>query len=75
VEEQVAIIYAGINGYMDDVPVEKVTEFATEMRSYIRNNKPKFAELIRSEKKLSDESEALLKEGINEAKQAFMAAA
>jgi len=75
VEEQVAIIYAGINGYMDDVPVEKVTEFASEMRSYIRNNKPKFAELIRGEKKLSDESEALLKEGINEAKQAFMAAA
>jgi F-type H+-transporting ATPase subunit alpha len=75
VEEQVAIIYAGINGYMDDVPVDQVTQFATEMRSYIRNNKPKFAELIRDEKKLSDESEALLKEGINEAKQAFMAAA
>lgn len=75
VEEQVVIIYAGINGYMDDVPVNKVVSFAKELRDYIRNNKPKFAELIKAEKKLGDESEALLKEGINEAKQAFMAAA
>jgi F-type H+-transporting ATPase subunit alpha len=75
VEEQVAIIYAGINGYMDDIPVNKVTEFATEFRSYMRNNKPKYAELVRSEKKLTDEIETLLKEGIAEAKQAFMAAA
>ncbi|QQE64500.1 ATP synthase subunit alpha [Leptolyngbya sp. BL0902] len=75
VEEQVAIIYAGINGYMDEIPADKVVEFAKSMRDYIRNNKPKFAELVRSEKKLGDESEALLKAGINEAKEAFMAAA
>lgn len=75
VEEQVAIIYAGINGLMDDVPVDKVASFAQEMRNYIRNNKPKFAELIRSDKKLTDASEALLKEGIQEAKQAFLATA
>ncbi|MBD0267388.1 F0F1 ATP synthase subunit alpha [Pseudanabaena sp. FACHB-2040] len=74
VEEQVAIIYAGINGYMDEVPVAKVTDFAKELREYLRNSKPQFAELIRSEKKLSDESETLLKDAINEAKQAFMAA-
>jgi len=75
VDEQIAIIYAGINGYMDDVPVEKVATFAQEMRDYIRNNKPKYAELVRSEKKLTDEIESLLKEGIQEAKQAFMATA
>jgi F-type H+-transporting ATPase subunit alpha len=75
VEDQVAIIYAGINGYMDDVPVDKVVPFAKEMREYLRNNKPKYVELVRSEKKLTDEIETLLKEGINEAKQAFMAAA
>ncbi|HSM84160.1 MAG TPA: F0F1 ATP synthase subunit alpha [Nodosilinea sp.] len=74
VEEQVAIIYAGINGYMDEVPVDQVVSFAKALRDYIRNNKPKFAELIRSEKKLGDESEALLKEAIAETKQAFMAA-
>ncbi|MGF1517645.1 MAG: F0F1 ATP synthase subunit alpha [Nodosilinea sp.] len=74
VEEQVAVIYAGINGYMDEVPVDQVPAFAQSLRDYIRNNKPKFAELIRSEKKLGDESETILKESIAEAKQAFMAA-
>jgi F-type H+-transporting ATPase subunit alpha len=74
VEEQVAIIYAGINGFMDEVPVDQVTAFSKSLRDYIRNNKPKFAELIRSEKKLGDESEAILKDAIAEAKQAFMAA-
>ncbi|NEQ32774.1 MAG: F0F1 ATP synthase subunit alpha [Leptolyngbya sp. SIO4C5] len=73
VEEQIAIIYAGINGFMDDVPVEKVSNFAVEMREYIRNNKPKYAELVRNEKKLNDEIISLLEEGITEAKQAFMA--
>ncbi|MFE4105530.1 F0F1 ATP synthase subunit alpha [Almyronema epifaneia] len=75
VEEQIAIIYAGINGFMDEIPADKVSRFAAEMREYIRNNKPKYAELIKSEKKLSDESTSLLEEGINEAKQAFMATA
>ncbi|MGB3311959.1 MAG: F0F1 ATP synthase subunit alpha [Nodosilinea sp.] len=74
VEEQVAIIYAGINGYMDEVPVDQVTAFAKSLRDYLRNSKPKFGELIRSEKKLGDESEAILKDAIAEAKQAFMAA-
>lgn len=75
VEEQVAIIYAGINGLLDDIPVEQVVAFAQEMRAYIRNNKPKYSELVRSERKMTDEIEALLKAGIEEAKQAYKAAA
>ncbi|MEO1350840.1 MAG: F0F1 ATP synthase subunit alpha [Cyanobacteria bacterium J06635_15] len=75
VEEQVAIIYAGINGYLDEIPTDKVAEFAIEMRAYFRNSKPKYAELVKSEKKLTDEIVTLLKEGIGEAKQTFMAAA
>jgi F-type H+/Na+-transporting ATPase subunit alpha len=74
VEDQVAVIYAGINGYMDEVPVDQVVSFAQSLRDYLRNSKPRFAELIGSEKKLGDESEALLKEAIAETKQAFMAA-
>ena len=35
VEEQVAIIYAGINGFLDDVPVSDVKEFVGKLRSYI----------------------------------------
>jgi F-type H+-transporting ATPase subunit alpha len=73
VAEQVALIYAGTNGYLDDVPTEKVTTFTKGLREYLSSNKPKFAEIIRGEKKLTDEAEAMLKEAIAEFKQTFSA--
>jgi F-type H+-transporting ATPase subunit alpha len=75
VSEQVAILYAGLNGYLDEIPVEKVASYAKGLREYLRNSKPKYAELIKTEKKLGDEAEKLLKEAIAESKQTFMATA
>ncbi|QIZ71584.1 F0F1 ATP synthase subunit alpha [Oxynema aestuarii] len=75
VQEQVAVIYAGINGYLDDVPVDKVTAFTKGLREYLKTSKPKYVELIQSTKKLEEEAENLLKEGITEFKQSFMATA
>jgi len=75
VEDQVAIIYAGTNGYLDDIPVDKVTAFSRQLREYLRTSKPRYGEIVRTEKKLTDELVDLLKSGIEEAKQAFMAAA
>lgn len=75
VAEQVAIIYAGINGYLDDLPVDSVTKFTKGLRQYLKNNQPKFAEIIRAEKKLTDEAENLLKAAITEFKQTMMASA
>ncbi|WP_448563989.1 F0F1 ATP synthase subunit alpha [Trichothermofontia sp.] len=71
--EQVAIIYAGINGYLDDIPLDKVSPFLKSLREYLRTAKAKYIEVLASQKVLSDEAEALLKEGITEAKQIFMA--
>lgn len=71
--EQVAQVYSGINGLLDDIAVEQVVEFVASLRNYIKNNKPKFVEIVSSEKKLTDEAETLLKEAITEAKQAFSA--
>jgi len=53
VEEQVAIIYAGINGYLDTIPVSEVKGFVEKLRSYLRNSAPQFISSIQSEKKLS----------------------
>lgn len=75
VTEQVAIIYAGTNGYLDDVPIEQVTKFTKGLREFLRNSKPQFGESIRSEKKMGDEAEAMLKEAIAEYKKNFMATA
>jgi F-type H+-transporting ATPase subunit alpha len=75
VAEQVAIVYAGLNGYLDEIEVEKVPEFCTGLREYMKTSKGKYTELIASEKKLTDEVVNLLQEGINEYKQTFMATA
>jgi len=64
VEEQVALIYAGINGYLDDVPVSDVKEFIVKLRSYVRNSVPQFISSMQSEKKLSPENEEVLKTAI-----------
>ncbi|MBZ8179366.1 F0F1 ATP synthase subunit alpha [Oscillatoria salina] len=75
VPEQVAIVYAGINGYLDEIPLEKVTAFTKGMRDYLKNSKQRFVEIINTEKKLTDEAENLLKEAIKEYKQTFAASA
>lgn len=65
-EEQVSTIYAGTNGYLDDIPVNEVREFLVELRKYLANNKPKYGEILQQTNVLSDEAETLLKEGLNE---------
>jgi F-type H+-transporting ATPase subunit alpha len=71
--EQTAIVYAGLNGYIDDVPADKANAFANGLRDYIKTNKPKYVEIIGSEKKITDEAEGMLKEAITEFKQGFAA--
>nr|YP_063652.1 ATP synthase CF1 alpha subunit [Gracilaria tenuistipitata var. liui]Q6B8Q8.1 RecName: Full=ATP synthase subunit alpha, chloroplastic; AltName: Full=ATP synthase F1 sector subunit alpha; AltName: Full=F-ATPase subunit alpha [Gracilaria tenuistipitata var. liui]AAT79727.1 ATP synthase CF1 alpha subunit [Gracilaria tenuistipitata var. liui] len=71
VEEQTAIIYTGINGYLDDINLSQVQEFIEALREDLRNSKPEFGESIRTTKKLSAEAEELLKQSIEDVKQAF----
>ncbi|MCU0515983.1 MAG: F0F1 ATP synthase subunit alpha [Oscillatoria sp. Prado101] len=73
--EQVAIIYAGINGLLDDIAVNKVATFTKGLRDYLRTSKPKYGEIVQKEKQLTDEAEKLLKEAVAEYKQTFKAAA
>ncbi len=75
VAEQVAVVYAGLNGYLDEIEPEKVPSFAQGMRDYLKNSKGKYTEIIASEKKLTDEAEGLLKEAIIEYKKTFLATA
>jgi len=68
VEEQVALIYAGINGFLDDVPVSDVKEFISKLRTYIRNSAPQFISSIQTEKKLTSDNEEVLKAAISSVK-------
>jgi len=71
VEEQILAIYAGVNGYLDDIPVEKIGEFEKELISFTKSNYPDVLKTIVSEKKLSDELEEEIKKTIEEFKKQF----
>jgi F-type H+-transporting ATPase subunit alpha len=73
--EQVAVVYAGVKGLIDEVPVESVVQFCRELREYLKSNKPEFINKIQTEKQLSEEAEAMLKDAINEVKSSMLAAA
>jgi F-type H+-transporting ATPase subunit alpha len=73
--EQVAVLYAGLNGYLDEIPTEKITTFAQGLREYLQTSKQQYVDIVRNEKQLNDEAEKLLKEAIVEYKQTFMATA
>jgi F-type H+-transporting ATPase subunit alpha len=64
VEEEVAVIWAATNGFMDDVPVENVREFETEMLQNLRTANADVLKRIATEKALSDELTAALKTAI-----------
>nr|ARW60595.1 ATP synthase CF1 subunit alpha [Polysiphonia sp.] len=71
VEDQIAVIYAGVNGYLDSLELSKVNDFVVALREDLQNSKPEFGENIRNSKKLTPESEDLLKQSIQDVKQAF----
>lgn len=75
VAEQVAGVYAGLNGYLDDLAVDKVAPYVKGLREYLKTSKPKYGEIIQKEKKLGDEAESILKEAIAEYKKTFLASA
>lgn len=70
-----AILYAGINGYLDDVPVAKVTAFTKGLREYLKTAKPQYTDSVKAKKVLGDDEEKALKEAITEFKKTFLATA
>ena len=73
VEEQVALIYAGTNGYLDSLPVSSVTAFATSLQEYLMVKDTSYFKLVKESKKLSPEAEVLLKEAILKIQQEILA--
>jgi len=71
VSEQVAIMWAGANGYLDDVPVTKVMEFEKQFLSMLGNRHKKALAAIAKEKVLSPEVEKELESAVKEFKKSF----
>ena len=72
VEEQIAMIYTGTNGYLDILEIAQVRKFLGELRKYLLKNKPQFGEIIRSTGMFTEQAEALLKEAIQENTELFL---
>jgi F-type H+-transporting ATPase subunit alpha len=60
-EEQVAVIYAGVNGYLDKLPVNRVREFETGLLSALRSEHRPLLDSIRTEGQLTDQIRTNLK--------------
>ncbi len=68
VADQVLSLYAGVNGFLDDVPIKKVREFEAGLLEYIKDKHPKVREEVVSKKKIDDEFGGQLKQIIGEYK-------
>ncbi len=70
-EEQVVVIYSGVNGYLDDIPREKVKEFETDFLKFMRSANADVLAAIRDTGKMDDAVEQKLIKAINEFKSTF----
>ncbi|MFN2622005.1 MAG: F0F1 ATP synthase subunit alpha [Chthoniobacterales bacterium] len=68
VEEQVAVLWAMQNGYLDAVPVDKVKEFQTKLQDYLRTRKESVLTTIIAKKAIDKDLETDLKAALDEFK-------
>ena len=68
-EKQVCALYAGVNGYLDELPVEKIKDFEDKLYEYLENQKPELLSEIREKKDITKDAEEKIKESIDAAKE------
>ena len=71
VAEQVAIIYIGTNGFLDDLEINEIPTYLKSLREYITNSKPEYLEMVNSSKQFTGEAETILKSAIDDVKKTF----
>jgi F-type H+-transporting ATPase subunit alpha len=71
VEKQVAIIFAGNNGFLDDVAVEDIRRFEAELYLFLDNSKPEVLSAIREKKQIDDDVKTQLTNALKEFKSRF----
>ncbi|MGI5874825.1 MAG: F0F1 ATP synthase subunit alpha [Bacillota bacterium] len=69
--DQVISIFAGSNGFLDDIPTEKVLDFEKQLLQYVHSNHADIYDTLSKEKKISDETKAALLDAIKQFKASF----
>ena len=72
VEKQVVIIFAVVNNFLAQVPLEKITDFQNELFGYLDRMHPEILDSIRTTKELTKENTEALKAAIEECKKQFL---
>ncbi|WP_029551700.1 F0F1 ATP synthase subunit alpha [Thermocrinis jamiesonii] len=71
VEKQIVAIYAGTNGYLDDLPVEAVRKFEKQLYTYLDKQRPDILKEIKEKKALDDELKKKIDEALKDFKSKF----
>jgi F-type H+-transporting ATPase subunit alpha len=71
IEKQVVIIFAGANGYLDDIAASSVTKFEADLMPFMEAKYANILDAIRNEKKISDDTDGELRKAIEDFKASF----
>ena len=71
VNEMVPLIYAGVNGHLDNVPVNKILQWESDFLGHLRSNETDLLATIDKEGALSKELEGRLKEVVSSFTKSF----
>jgi F-type H+-transporting ATPase subunit alpha len=71
VEEQVVSLWAGSNGYLDDVPIEDISRFETDFLDFLRRQQAGLLTTIRESRDLAEDTATALKDAIEEFRKGF----
>jgi F-type H+-transporting ATPase subunit alpha len=72
VAEQISVLFACVNGFLEDIPVKRIKDFEREFLDHLNQNVPDLLKKIVEEKVLTNEIEKRLSETILEFKKSFM---
>jgi F-type H+-transporting ATPase subunit alpha len=73
VEKQVTIIYAANNGFLDQVPVDQIRAFESELYQYLDGQRPQVLSALAQKKQIDDEVKSALNEALKDFGQMFAA--
>ena len=69
VEKQVLIIWSATNGFTDDVAIEDIRKFETDLLSFIENSHPGVLQKLREKKAVTDEVQKDLEQSLKDFKE------
>ena len=71
-DKQILIIFAGTNGFLDDMPVDKIREFESQLYKFVDTSYPKLGPTIMEKKTIDDALKADIQKVLKEFKERFV---